>query len=409
MVTHNLWRYIICIHGLVLGSYLIIAKVKSRPAGIPHQRDHVEEGQRAECSSDLDCSLNGLCQNGACLCDKPWFGAECALLDVLPVNFPQGYGMLPNQTTWGGGILVEEVEDHKVYHLYVVRMTNNCTLEHWTSNSRVDHAVSDSPTGPFRFLDVAIPVQSHNPMPVRLPDGTFAIFHIGFGTGDINGGTDCNNNSGSESRYDLDQRMESELAELGAMGSTIHVSSSLYGPWSPLNNTLGKCNNPAPLVHPNGTIFVGCNHNALLRAESLAGPYEEVARFPGSTPDGYTLEDPQLYLDHRGHFHIIHHAYKLFPNASNCENDIVASHSYSVDGIDWHLSKIPPYGTELKLVNGKSITLATRERPKPLIQNGQMTHLVQSACGVPNCYSNTGCVNCKYKNWDFTLVMPLNI
>ncbi len=41
-------------------------------------------------------------------------------------------------------------------------------------------------------------------------------------------------------------------------GSTIHVATSLDGPWSPLANDLGGCNNPAPWVHPNGTIYIGC-------------------------------------------------------------------------------------------------------------------------------------------------------
>ncbi|CAJ1941984.1 unnamed protein product [Cylindrotheca closterium] len=408
------WVLIVCLNVLIIGSYLLLSPIASRPP--LNLKDDQKERGGQDCSSDLDCSLNGICQNEVCLCDKPWHGRECSLLDVLPVQFPQGYGMLPNQTTWGGGILVEEQENEakkRLYHLYVVRMTNNCTLEYWTKNSRVDHAIAESPAGPYRFLDVAIPTQSHNPVPVALKDGTYAIFHIGSGEGGINGGVDCNNSSDYEFGGQMKMEATSD-SNLESTGSTIHVSDSLYGPWRPLvNNTLGFCNNPAPFVHPNGTIYVGCRHglkhSTLRRAESVGGPYEEIADIPGMSPDGYVLEDPQLYVDHRGHFHGIFHAYQLYPNASNCENDVVASHAFSADGIDWHLSKERPYGTQLTLANGKSITLATRERPKPLMQNGRMTHLVQSACGVPNCYSRTGCVDCKYKNWDFTLVLPLDI
>ena len=40
------------------------------------------------CESDLDCSLNGVCTAGSCVCDRPWLqtGAmpDCSLLDVLP-------------------------------------------------------------------------------------------------------------------------------------------------------------------------------------------------------------------------------------------------------------------------------------------------------------------------------------
>ena len=42
------------------------------------------------------------------------------------------------------------------------------------------------------------------------------------------------------------------------VGSTIHVSKTLDGPWTPLNDGLGECNNPAPWVHANGTIYCVC-------------------------------------------------------------------------------------------------------------------------------------------------------
>ena len=65
-----------------------------------------------------------------------------------------GYGMSPNTTSWGGGAIYEA--STQLYHLYVARMTNDCLLEDWTQNSRVDHATSKSITGPYEFQDVAI-------------------------------------------------------------------------------------------------------------------------------------------------------------------------------------------------------------------------------------------------------------
>ena len=35
---------------------------------------------QAQCSSDLDCSLNGHCMGGLCRCDKPWTGVSCGEL-----------------------------------------------------------------------------------------------------------------------------------------------------------------------------------------------------------------------------------------------------------------------------------------------------------------------------------------
>ena len=62
-----------------------------------------------------------------------------------------------------------------------------------------------------------------------------------------------------------------------AAGSTIHVAKSLDGPWTPLEpNTLGGCNNPAPWVHPNGTIYCLCG-NSVLRTNSIEGPWEHIS------------------------------------------------------------------------------------------------------------------------------------
>jgi hypothetical protein len=311
--------------------------------------------------------------------------------------------MTPNHTTWGGGILVEEMpQEDKLYHLFVVRMTNQCSLEHWTHNSRIDHAISKSPTGPFKFLDVAIPTQSHNPVPLALPDGTFAIMHIGLARNGPNGGVNCSRESTGIQTGNEDDLFRSAPFYSGK-GSTIHISDSLYGPWSPLSNSLGFCNNPSPAIHPNGTIFVGCRFGkpkALLkRAETIAGPYSDVCEIPHATENGDTLEDPHLYIDPRGHFHIIYHAYNYSPTADNCEDSLVSAHAFSVDGVEWHLAPRQPYGTEVELINGKSVIFATRERPKPFFQDGVMTHLVQAVCGSPNCNNApSGCVDCKYKN-----------
>jgi len=81
----------------------------------------------AACSTDLDCSLNGACTAGACECAAPWHGPGCELLKFRPVSFPQGYGMAPNLTTWGGGAIYDA--GTKKYHSYISSMTNDCGLE----------------------------------------------------------------------------------------------------------------------------------------------------------------------------------------------------------------------------------------------------------------------------------------
>ena len=86
------------------------------------------------------------------------------------------------------------------------------------------------------------------------------------------------------------------------------------------------------------------------------------------------------------------------------------------------MSKTAPYGTQVVLSTkqwqnlgaisanmGETVTVATRERPKPFFDKGVMTHLLNGVCGSGSCTdSKTGCVDCKYNHWDYTLVQPLD-
>ena len=92
-------------------------------------------------------------------------------------------------------MVVETSDDGRPeYHLFVSSITNNCSLAHWETNSRVDHAVSASPTQPFTLRDVAINSWAHNPQILRLDNQTWAIIHIGLGDGPRDGGDICSNN-----------------------------------------------------------------------------------------------------------------------------------------------------------------------------------------------------------------------
>jgi hypothetical protein len=100
------------------------------------------------------------------------------------------------------------------------------------------------------------------------------------------------------------------------------------------------------------------------------------------------------------------------PHGHECVNSTVSAHQYSVDGYTWGSSLVSPYGTQVELSTGETITVATRERPKLFFdKTGQMTHLFNGVCSAPNCPNgpSTGCVDCKYANWDYTLVQPLDI
>ena len=225
---------------------------------------------------------------------RPALGGEsCSTLTYRAAPRQNGYGRNPNITTWGGGAIFDPAT--RKYHLYVSRIAHGCVgLATWGYNSQIDHAVADNVTGPYAFHDVAVPAQAHNAAPLALPDGTFAIFHIGDGT--TKTFQNCSDHPAAAAvdgddqglridDYELETGPRTGATNAGLVHGLIHVSSSLEGPWTPLvNNTLGFCDNPAPWVHPsNGTLFIICGER-FLRASSIEGPWTVVGTIPRKRP-----------------------------------------------------------------------------------------------------------------------------
>lgn len=68
------------------------------------------------CATELDCSLNGVCTDGFCVCDKGWVSADhtgkgshaggCGLLDFRPAPSSVSFhGLDDKKSSWGGSIL----------------------------------------------------------------------------------------------------------------------------------------------------------------------------------------------------------------------------------------------------------------------------------------------------------------
>merc|ERR1719174_252696 len=193
-----------------------------------------------QCKTNFDCSLNGVCDTatGNCRCDAPWkngaSGKEsCNVLDVLPHSnsYVPAYGGPrvntaygpQNTTSWGGNIIRG---DDGQYHLWVSAMGGGQGLNSWGHNSQIDHAVASDPMDVFRKVDTTLQKEAHNASPLRAHNGSYLLFHIG---------------------------------DAGVKGGShfLHHSESPSGPWLPLPSL--HCNNPAPMLHVNGTVYCGCN------------------------------------------------------------------------------------------------------------------------------------------------------
>ena len=54
---------------------------------------------KGSCETDEQCSLNGICTRGSCVCTASWTGHNCQHLALQPVPQVAGYGWAPNITS----------------------------------------------------------------------------------------------------------------------------------------------------------------------------------------------------------------------------------------------------------------------------------------------------------------------
>ena len=145
--------------------------------------------------------------------------------------------------TWGMSVIKGDGDG--LYHGYAAAMTNGCTLRAWTTNSEVVHTVSETPAGPFRYKDTAIPAFAHNPRVVRAPDGTYVLFSIGK---PVTKGQQCDCSPGRKPHQPVQRSTGVTL---------VHHAATPDGPWTALdpNGTLAFTN-PTPHIFPNGSVVV---------------------------------------------------------------------------------------------------------------------------------------------------------
>ena len=214
-------------------------------------------------------------------------------------------------------------------------MVNGCGMEAWTSNSEVVHAIATRPEGPYRRFATALPLWAHGPQVARGPDPAadaasptppthWYLFHDGAGSGDpssLHRARNCSHHDSSGHTADAEHRDQS--IEGSTRGNLIHVAPTPSGPWRSAGR-LANCSDPAPLWH-DGAWWVVCHSppqpgahgcklfghrcTTLQTADSAAGPWRTVLRFPANPPGTGVWEDPFVWIDPgSGTWHVIMHA-----------------------------------------------------------------------------------------------------
>jgi len=329
------------------------------------------------CNTDEDCSLNGVCRQSQCTCDKSWIGDDCGILNLLPAPLDNGYNRLALEgiSSWGGTILRDPTSN--LYHLIAAEFVKKCPLQNWVPNSRVIRATATSVIGPYKFAQEVLPPFAHNPTVSRTPDGSYLLFHIGSAYSQT---LDCT----SGQQYPGWDGWPYES------GISLHVSTSLTGQWTPRgvvlgNNTNGvwdtDTTNPSPLPLQNGTVILiyrgcetHCNGAEMIGvsvADSWKGPYSRISKQPIFMNAN---EDPFIWIDARGKYHLLMHSLE---SGGGFSGPKVGRHAYSHDGISWHFgSRNLAYNTTVILTDGKSKIYFRRERPQVYFESGNMVALV---------------------------------
>ena len=340
-------------------------------------------------ADDTCCELNGVFDAvaGACDCFAPWSGPACATLKLLPARNPQGYGMAPNLTSWGAAVWAD-ADDPALHHMVVAESTMECPLYNWQTNLRCSHAVSRTGAGGlFEFESVAVAAPCANPAVVPFLNATtgqraYALFHIGSGTGGTpvncsrgSGSGSGSGNSRSSSRSSSSSSLDSAAdAGANATGSTLHIAPSPFGPWQPSPYPPPSCNNPAPLLLSNSSWLLLCDSTALYSAESVLGPWSRVGTLDHAGGLDATYEDATLFVDARGHFHALFHAYNV-DKTDSCLGSIVSAHAYSRDGLAWIGSPVQPFTNEVLFEDGSSSeSQALRARERARARTHKRTH-----------------------------------
>ena len=267
----------------------------------------------ASCSSDMSCSLNGVCAHptGQCVCDTAWTGDRCQTLRVLPADRASGLrlrgntdrsddatagsssssavpaapssssssstggaGVPPrNISTWGGA--VQYSEEDGLWHMWASQMRGFCGIQSWSTNSQVVHATASSPRGAYALAPTAggtganssivWPRFAHEADVTRGPGGEWVMYFVMNPAPEAE--EDCSNLTTTRATTASHKAAAAgglvgsgNLRYRGDQPTYMSVAQSAVGPWSspqvviPVNNFSNADSNLAAVIRTNGSV-----------------------------------------------------------------------------------------------------------------------------------------------------------
>ena len=291
----------------------------------------------------------------------------------------------PPSNTWNGPVVGPESDG--LYHIYVPLYQSGSL----GGAKEIKHGIASQPAGPYAWNELPDIPSSENPAFLIYPD-------------DVTG----------KQVYSL-WNADGVLTSSGPNATFTQIANFTLP--EACREPVPGCKetpqgNPAPIFHK-GAFYLATQHTRHIWTTKSVAPGSTWSLFANvsfaNVPQGARPEDPFMWIDKRGNWHIVNHAYDS-SQKMQCGNSTLSTHFFSSDGLNWHCGERNPYGHVVHFDDGTSHTYTTLERPNLHFDaHGQMDYLSLAAdlvTGDEGC-APTPCTNCKYKDHAGTLVVKL--
>ncbi|MFK7768450.1 MAG: sulfatase-like hydrolase/transferase [Mariniblastus sp.] len=285
---------------------------------------------------------------------------------------------------WGGSAIKGPVGK---YHLLYSRWPRSLTHFAWVTHSEIAHAVADSPLGPFKHVDVALPKRgkaywdglcTHNPT-VHFFEGKYYLYYMG-NTGDLKP-------PAAKKKLNFTHRNNQRIG--------VAVADHPAGPWKRFDQPLidvsanGDAHdalmtsNPSICRRPDGTYLLiykavgkkrkmpsgGPVVHLAATSDSPTGPFTKLNKpLFTSTRSDFPAEDPYIWAQGDRCWAIVNDHKGIFNKTGE---DSLALFS-SVDGLDWQVAAHPLVAKRnVEWESGRKESFYRLERPQLIFENGQ--------------------------------------
>lgn len=300
---------------------------------------------------------------------------------LLPTKYENGFRM-DGYWVWCGSSI--KGDDGK-YHIFASRWSNSTGFSpYWLTNSEIVHAVSDTPEGPYKFSDVALPPRgaefwdgqmTHNPA-IRKHGDTYLLYY----TGTTYKGTrpSKENPVGETDALKLEAHTQERIG--------LATSKSPYGPWTRLDKPILDVvpnsweqylvSNAAPVVMKDGKVWLYYKGVEKLRVHAIGlavadcptCEYKRVSDKPLNM--GIGAEDPFIWQEN-GKFKAL-----MLDHEKRYSPDKEIFYAVSDDGLKWRVPRNAiAVSKQVFFADSTKKKMNSTERPHVLIENGKPTHV----------------------------------